>query len=211
MSTEHSDQASSERQDGAIGTADGAQSSSPNTQRGGSAAISEETESNDVDEALQESLAEVARIKEQLLRTAADFDNFRKRSRREAEDAERRGREETVRELLPVFDNLERAVLHAGQASDAKSVADGVSMVLRQFLDTLGRVGIKRTEAVGTPFDPAKHEAVQQIESAEYPPGTVAIEIQPGYMIGDKLLRAAIVVVAKAAEKKSDRPAPASN
>src|SRR4051812_3019718 len=84
-------------------------------------------------EPLNEALAEVARIKDQLLRTAADFDNFRKRSRREAEDAYKRGREDLLRELLPVFDNLERAATHAGQAADAKAVADGVAMVLKQF------------------------------------------------------------------------------
>jgi molecular chaperone GrpE len=166
----------------------------------------------DAEQALQDALSEVARIKDQLLRTAADFDNFRKRSRREMEDAERRGREELVRELLPVFDNLERAVVHAGQASDAKSVADGVSMVLRQFVDTLGRLGIKRIEALGVPFDPARHEAVQQIETDKFAPGTVAVEIQPGYMIGDKLLRAAMVVVAKPAEKTTNgSPGPEPN
>src|SRR6185503_12341665 len=92
---------------------------------------------------LEEAQAEIARIRDQLLRTAADFDNFRKRSRREIDDAQQRGKEELLRELLPVFDNLERAVIHAGQASDAKAVADGVGMVLKQFQDTLGKVGIK--------------------------------------------------------------------
>lgn len=198
MSTETTDKTSSaERQDGGSGAAAGADTAAS------------DLSATDLEEALREALAEAARIKDQLLRTAADFDNFRKRSRREAEDAERRGREETVRELLPVFDNLERAVAHAGQATDAKAVADEVSMVLRQFLDTLGKVGIKRVETLGQPFDPAKHEAVQQIETAEFPAGTVAVEIQPGYMIGDKLLRAAVVVVAKPSEKKSETP-PAS-
>jgi len=74
----------------------------------------------------KEAKAEIARVRDQLLRTAADFDNFRKRTRRELDDALKRGREELLRELLPVFDNLERAVVHAGQASDAKAVADGV-------------------------------------------------------------------------------------
>lgn len=165
----------------------------------------------DADAALQEALSEVTRIKDQLLRTAADFDNYRKRTRREIEDAERRGREELLRDLLPVFDNLERAVAHAGQATDVKAVADGVSMVLRQFLDTLGRIGIKRIEALGQPFDPARHEAVQQLETDEYAPGSVAVEIQPGYMMGDKLVRASMVVVAKPAQKTADgtpRPEP---
>src|SRR5687768_305056 len=112
---------------------------------------------------LEEAQAEGARLRDQLLRTAADFDNFRKRTRRELDDAHKRGKEELLRELLPVFDNLERAVVHAEQASDAKAVADGVGMVLKQFQDTLGKVGIKRIVAVGGPFDPSLHEAIQQI------------------------------------------------
>jgi molecular chaperone GrpE len=156
-------------------------------------------------EPLNEALAEVARIKDQLLRTAADFDNFRKRTRREIDDAQKRGREELLRELLPVFDNLERAAQHAGQASDAKAVADGVAMVLKQFSDTLGRAGIKRVVTVGAPFDPTQHEAIQQIETAEHPAGTVVAEVQPGYQMGDRLVRAAMVVVAKP-PPSSDRP-----
>ena len=146
---------------------------------------------------LQEARAETARVRDQLLRTAADYDNFRKRTRREVDDAQKRGREDLLRELLPVFDNLERAVVHAGQASDAKAVADGVGMVLKQFVDTLGRVGITRLTVVGTPFDPTQHEAIQQIETDEHPPGTVIAEVQPGYLLGERLLRAAMVVVAK--------------
>jgi len=148
-------------------------------------------------EPLTEALAEVARIKDQLLRTAADYDNFRKRTRREVEDAQKRGREELLRELLPVFDNLERAAQHAGQATEAKAVADGVAMVLKQFTDTLGRAGIKRVATVGVPFDPTQHEAIQQLETAEHPAGTVVAEVQPGYLLGDRLVRAAMVVVAK--------------
>lgn len=142
--------------------------------------------------------AEVARIREQLLRTAADFDNFRKRSRREIEDARFRGREELLRDFLPVFDNLERAVAHAEQAADAKAVADGVRMVLRQFVDTLGKVGIERIESVGKPFDPNFHDAFQQMETTEHAPGTVIAELQPGYLMGDRLVRPAMVMVAKA-------------
>jgi molecular chaperone GrpE len=153
---------------------------------------------------LEEAKAEIARVRDQLLRTAADFDNFRKRTRRELEDALKRGREELLRELLPVFDNLERAVVHAGQASDSKAVADGVGMVLKQFGDTLGRIGIKRVPTVGTAFDPTLHEAIQQLETDEHPPGTIVAEVQPGYAMGDKLVRAAMVVVAKPPQKNGE-------
>jgi molecular chaperone GrpE len=161
---------------------------------------------------LEEARAEIARVRDQLLRTLADFDNFRKRTRRELEDAQKRGREELLREFLPVFDNLERAVVHAGQVSDAKAVADGVGMVLKQFADTLGRIGIKRVVTVGNAFDPTQHEAIQQIETDEHPAGTIVAEVQPGYAMGDKLIRAAMVVVAKPPQKNGgadkDNPAP---
>jgi len=163
-------------------------------------APSEATETDRVEE-LE---AELGRVREQLLRTAADFDNFRKRSRREIEDARLRGREELLRDLLPVFDNLERAVVHAEQATDAKAVADGVRMVLKQFSDTLSRAGIQRIEAVGQPFDPNFHDAFQQMETSEHPPGTVVAELQPGYMMGDRLVRAAMVMVAKPPTKPAE-------
>lgn len=144
-----------------------------------------------------EAKAEAARFKEQWVRTAADFDNFRKRSRRELEDNRKAGREELLKELLPVFDNLERAVASADRAQDVKPVADGLKMVLRQFVDTLGRTGITKVPTIGSQFDPAVHEAIQQIETSEHPPGTVVAEVQPGYLQGDRLVRAAMVVVAK--------------
>lgn len=145
---------------------------------------------------LAEAKAEIKAAKDRYLRLAADFDNFRKRARRDVEDAERRGKENLLKELLPVFDNLERASVHAGQATEAKAVAEGVEMVLRQFHDTLGRAGVTRVKTVGEAFDPSVHEAIQQIESDE-PAGSIVAEVQGGYALGDKLVRAAMVVVAK--------------
>jgi molecular chaperone GrpE len=142
--------------------------------------------------------AETARVRDQLLRTAADFDNFRKRTRKELEDAHARGRESTVKDLLPVFDNLERA-MQVGAASDAKAMADGLRIVLKQFIDTLERIGISRVQSVGAPFDPAQHEAIQHMESREHPAGTVVAEAQAGYAMGGRLVRAALVVVSKGA------------
>jgi len=142
--------------------------------------------------------AEALRFKEQWIRTAADFDNFRKRSRREVEDARKSGREDLLKDLLPVFDNLERAIASAERATDVKPVAEGLAMILRQFSDSLGRSGISRVQTVGSTFDPAIHEAIQQVESADYAPGTIVAEVQPGYMQGDRLVRAALVVVSKA-------------
>jgi molecular chaperone GrpE len=147
---------------------------------------------------LEAAQAELAKTRDQLLRTAADFDNFRKRTRRELVDAEKRGREELLRELLPVFDNLERAAQHAESATEVQSLADGIRMVMRQFYDTLSRAGIERIDAEGQAFDPALMEAIQQIETADRPPGSVAAQVQAGYRMGDRLVRPAMVVVAKA-------------
>jgi len=160
---------------------------------------------------LEVAKADAQKYRDQLLRTAADFDNFRKRSRREAEDAQRRGKESTLKELLPVFDNLERAATSAETAVDAKSVSEGIRMVLRQFSSTLDRVGIQRVVTVGKPFDPGLHEAIQHIDSTEYEAGLVAAEVQAGYQMGDNLVRAALVVVSKGpGPAKSDDAVPSA-
>jgi molecular chaperone GrpE len=140
---------------------------------------------------------EAARMKDIWMRTAADFDNFRKRSRKEVEDARKGGREDLLKEMLPVFDNLERGMQSAKQATDVKAVVDGLSMILKQFESTLAKVGIQKVTTLGLPFDPMVHEAIQQVETAEHAPGTVVAEVQPGYISGDRLVRAAMVVVAK--------------
>jgi molecular chaperone GrpE len=148
---------------------------------------------------LEEAKAEGQKLRDQLLRVAADFDNFRKRSRREISDAEKRAQEQLLRELLPVFDNLERAAAVAETATDVKALADGIGLVMKQFHDTLAKLGIERIVAIGQPFDPAVHEAVQQIETVEHQPGTVVAEVQAGYRANERLIRPALVVVAKAA------------
>ncbi len=134
-------------------------------------------------------------LREQLLRTAADFDNFRKRTRRELEEAQRKGLEKALLELLPVADNLERAVSAAQNATDVQSIVEGVRMVLRFYEDALGRLGVEKVPSVGQPFDPGLHEAVQQVPS-DSPVGTVVTEMAPGYKLGGKLVRPAVVAVA---------------
>lgn len=139
---------------------------------------------------------------ERLLRTAADLDNFRKRSRKDVEDARFKAREEVLREILPVMDNLERALQAAGDTGGP--VVEGIRLVLRQFQSALERFDVRPFVAVGEAFDPARHEAISQIEAPDRAPGTVAAEMQRGYTMGDRLLRPALVAVAKAP------PAPAA-
>lgn len=169
----------------------------------------EEAEAEVVDP-LQEAQSQAVQLKDKLMRMAADFDNYRKRSRREVSDAEKKGRESLLNDLLPVFDNLERATAHAdsvnqgagaGDSSEdpkLKGLIDGISLVTRQFQDVLARIGVERVESVGKPFDPSLHEAIQHLETTEFPPGCIAAEVQSGYRQGERLVRAALVVVAKA-------------
>ena len=154
---------------------------------------------------LADARAEAARMKEQWMRTAADFDNYRKRARRDVEDARKLGREELLKDLLPVFDNLERAIHSAQRATEVKPVAEGLTMVIKQFLDVISRGGITKVPTLGHAFDPAIHEAIQQVETDDHPAGTVVSEVQPGYLLGDRLIRAAMVVVAK--PRTSEAPA----
>lgn len=154
---------------------------------------------------LDKARAERDRMKDQLLRIAADFDNFRKRSRKEIEEVRRRTIEDTLREVLPIVDNLERAAEAMNDATEVAAVADGVHMVLRGFEDVANRLGLKRVPAVGEQFDPTCHDAMQQAETDEHAPGTIVSEVVPGYYLGERLLRPAMVVVAKPPTRTDDQ------
>ena len=153
---------------------------------------------------LEKAHAERDRMREQLLRIAADFDNFRKRSRKEIDEVRRRTVEDTLREVLPIVDNLERAAEAMKDATEVAAVVDGVHMVLRGFEDVAGRLNLKRVPAVGQQFDPTCHDAMQQQETDEHAPGTIVSEVVPGYYLGERLLRPAMVVVAKPPTRTGD-------
>lgn len=134
---------------------------------------------------------------DRYLRTAADLENFRKRQRRELEDVRFEAKSKILKEMLPVVDNLERAIEHAMQQVGGSPIVEGVQLVLRQFQSAFERLDVTPIEAAGQPFDPNLHEAISQTESHQ-PPGTVVQVLQRGYRSGDRLLRPALVVVAKA-------------
>lgn len=153
---------------------------------------------------LQEQLngakAELAELKDKYLRTLAENENSRKRLRQQGEEAVARERERILREVLPIVDNLERAVQAArADGGNGQPIVEGVEMVLRAMLDFLKSQGVDQLTSVGKPFDPGFHEAVDQVESEEHPPNTVVHEFHPAYRIGDRLLRAARVTVSKSA------------
>ena len=141
--------------------------------------------------------AELSKAQERALRTAADAENFKKRLQREKEEQTRYANESFMRELLPVIDNLERALEHSEDGSDQGGLVEGLNMTLKGFLDTLTRFGCTQIKAAGKPFDPNFHEAVSQEESADHEPNTVLRELQKGYMLKERLLRPAMVLVSK--------------
>ena len=134
---------------------------------------------------------------ERVLRTAADAENFKKRLQREREEQTRYANETFMRELLPVIDNLERALQHSADAPNQEGLVDGLNMTLKGFFDTLARFGCTVIEAIGKTFDPNFHEAVSQEESSKVEPNTVLKELQKGYMLKERLLRPAMVIVSK--------------
>ncbi|MES0396144.1 MAG: nucleotide exchange factor GrpE [Syntrophobacteria bacterium] len=143
---------------------------------------------------LEDKLSEA---QERVLRTAADAENFKKRLQREKEEQTRYANESLMRELLPVIDNLERALEHSEAGADQGGLLEGLNMTLKGLLDTLTRFGCTLVEAAGKPFDPNFHEAVSQEESTDHEPNTVLRELQKGYMLKERLLRPAMVLVSK--------------
>jgi molecular chaperone GrpE len=156
-----------------------------------------ETAEPTLEEKLEQSKAATAKMKEKMLRVAADFENYRRRASREVEEARRGGTQAAVKDLLPVFDNLERATGHVDDKTEVESLVKGLEMVHKQFLDVLGKMGIERVAAVGEGFDPNVHESIQYEHSEEHAAGTVMTELQPGYRMGTMLLRPALVVVSR--------------
>lgn len=154
-------------------------------------------ENTDLEQQLELALEEKQRLHEQYLRTLADMDNLRKRTTREKEEIAKFANEGILRDILPVIDNLERAVEHSEKADESGGLLEGVRMTLIQFTQVLSRFGVATIDVVGKPFDPAFHQAMGQLESADHPVNTVMVEMQKGYQLNERLLRPAFVLVAK--------------
>jgi molecular chaperone GrpE len=150
-----------------------------------------------------------------MLRIAAEFENWKKRARKDQLDAEAKARESVLRDMLEIADNLERAVGAQAQSSgngavDTAALLKGVNLVLRLLQQRLERHDVRPFDAQGQPFDPRLHEAISRVESADVPAGSVATEMQKGYKVGDRLLRPAMVSVSTGPGKDADAGAAAS-
>lgn len=148
---------------------------------------------------LAASRAEAQKNWDLYLRERADLENFRKRAQRDKEELGKFANEGILKELVPAVDSLERALDHARQeGAGGETLLKGVELTLAQFQKVLEKFGVVAIKSLGEPFDPSRHEAMGQVESADQPANTVIQEYQKGYLLNDRLLRPALVMVAKA-------------
>ena len=160
-----------------------------------------------IDQLTNELEEERARVKEEhsrYLRALADFSNYRRRHQEEYSHAVQFATQELILKILPAIDNFERALQAAEQTHNFEGLVEGVKLTLRQLKDVLEKEGVQPIEAVGQQFDPMMHEAVQRIETDEYPENTIVDEVQTGYMYRDHVIRPAKVTVATAPRASSE-------
>ena len=150
---------------------------------------------------LIDSKQQMEKLREELMRKAAEFENFRKQKEREVQMASSRALENVIRELLPLVDDVNRIVEHAPEVlektEEVRPYIDGVGLLKKNFFKWLADKGVSRIEAVGKKMDVDFHEAITQVDSPDTEPETVIEEFQAGYVLGDRVLRHAKVVVAR--------------
>jgi len=150
-----------------------------------------------LEEALAIKEAEAKNNWDKFLRERADLENYRKRVQREKEEILKYGNESLILEILPVIDNMERALSHASEEPNNEAIIEGIRLTHAMLLNALKKFGVTPIETTkGSPFDPAFHQAMHQVTNSEFPPNTVVEELQRGYMINDRLLRPTMVSVA---------------
>ena len=140
---------------------------------------------------------EIAALKDQLLRSAAEFENLKRRTTKDVENAHKFGTEKLINDLFPVIDSLEKAIETALGVEGAEAIAEGVELSLKLFMDTLGRNGVNTVDPLGEPFNPSLHEALAVVPNENAEPNSVMEVIQKGFTLNDRLVRAAKVVVVK--------------
>ncbi len=160
-------------------------------------------------EELKTSAAKAQENWERLLRTTADFENFKKRAARERTEAAQNATLNLIHKLLPILDGFDmaQAAAQTAQGDKLASLQTGVAMLQAQFKNFINEAGVEEVDALGKPFDPALHEAVSQQESADVPEGQVLQQLRKGYKVRERLLRPATVIVARPPETKAETPA----
>ncbi len=142
-------------------------------------------------------------LQQKYLRLAADFENYKKRLAKEKSDVVAYGNEELIKALLNVLDNLERALEHTESGDDSPALLEGVKLVHKQFVSCLEKFSVTKVDATtGTEFDPRFHQAIERVESNELSSGLILSQMLPGYMLKDRLIRPALVVVSKGIDDK---------
>ena len=141
---------------------------------------------------------EIEALRDQLLRTVAESENVRRRASRDVENAYKYANEKLLEDLLPILDSLEKALELPGQSDDAKAVSEGIEISLRMFRETLERGGVAIVDPLGEPFDPSKHEALAMVPNEEVEPNSVIEVVQKGYLLNERVVRAARVIVSAA-------------
>jgi molecular chaperone GrpE len=154
----------------------------------------------DLETMLQEREKEAKENYERYLRVSADMENLKKRLEKEKNETLRFANEEIIKTLIPVLDNLERAMDHGRGSDNSKGLLEGVEMTYKGFLTVLEKYGVAQIEALGSEFDPNLHEAVMVQEDPQEPPGRVISQAQKGYVMHNRLIRPAMVVVSKKPE-----------
>ncbi len=152
-------------------------------------------------ETVEELKRQVEEKQDRLLRALAEAENFKRRTQRERDESIRYANETLLRDLIPVLDNLDRALEAARATGGAAGVVGGVELIQRELLKVLERGGVIRYSALGQPFDPTRHEAIARVVSADAKPGTVVGETMPGYLLHNRVLRPALVSVAAAPDE----------
>ena len=155
----------------------------------------ERSAADERDRRIAELESQIEEFRNRLLRSQADFDNYRRRTQREKEEMAKYASAELIARLLPVLDNFERAIGAAKSSGDFEALAKGVDMIHRQLLQVLEQEGLKPMETVGQPFNPEIHEAVMRVESDEHEEGIIVEELQRGYILKDRVIRPAMVKV----------------
>ncbi len=146
------------------------------------------------EEKLQE---KIAQLEDRLLRTAAEFDNYKKRIARQYDDMVRSSSQRILGQMLEIVDNFERALEHGNDENNLEGFKKGAELIFGQMMDLLAKYDVRPIETIGKPFDPNLHEALMQVESDEYEEGIVALEMTRGYMLGNKVLRHSKVGVSR--------------